>query len=173
MGFQCKIAVYDEYAPGDILKAYSAQRVCMLEELAACADVVTVHCPLNDSTRGMLSGAFFRSMKSTAYFVNTARGAIVDEQALIDALQQKRIAGAGLDVFEVEPLAADSPLRSMNNVCIAAHIASYTEESMARTRLVAAQNIVDFAQGRVPRNCVNPNYLQYAQNTEKVRRDGT
>ena len=147
-GFRCRFIIFDKYVADTVLEAFGARRIGKLEELAANADVVTVHCPLSDSTRGMISESFFRNMKPTAYFVNTARGAIVDESALVEALRENRIAGAGLDVFEMEPLAADSPLRAMDNVCIAAHIASYTEESMARTRLVAAYNIVDFAQGK-------------------------
>lgn len=160
-GFECKLKVYDLYVHQEKLDAYGAQRVDTLEALAQQSDIVSVHCPLNAETRGMLSDSFFAHMKTTAYFINTARGAIVDEKALITALQKGSIAGAGLDVFENEPLAIDSPLRRMDNVCIAAHIASYTEESMMRTRMVAAQNIVDFVSGKIPRNCINHNYVDY------------
>lgn len=160
-GFQCRIIVYDQYCNPEKLEQYQATTVSSLEELAKNADIVTVHCPLNDETRGMLSDSFFEHMKKTAYFVNTARGAIVDEDALIRALEKQSIAGAGLDVYEIEPLSVDSPLRRMDNVCLAAHIASFTEESMARTRRIAAENIVDYVENRVPRNCLNRDYVKY------------
>ena len=93
-----------------------------LDELMATADIVSVHLKLSDESRGLITGELLRRMKPTAFFINTSRGAIVDEAALVDVLREGQIAGAGLDVFAVEPLAADSPLRTLPNVLLTPHI---------------------------------------------------
>ena len=98
------------------------------EELFATADVITIHVVLSERSRGLVGPADLARMKPTAYFVNTARGPIVDEAALVQALQQKKIAGAGLDVFAVEPLPADHPLRKLDNVVLTPHLGYATVE---------------------------------------------
>lgn len=127
-----------------------------LPELLAEADFVCVLVPLSPATEKLIGAAELRLMKSSAILVNCARGQIVDEAALIDALREGRILGAGLDVFEREPLAADSPLFTLPNVVIVPHIGSataQTREAMARR---AAQNLADALQGRLSETCVNP-----------------
>jgi phosphoglycerate dehydrogenase-like enzyme len=103
-------------------------RLVTKEELFSQSDVVTVHLVLGDRTRGLVGAPEFALMKPTAYFVNTSRGPIVDEAALIDVLRSKRIAGAALDVFNVEPLPADHPLRSLPNTLITPHLGYVTDE---------------------------------------------
>ena len=98
------------------------------EELFAQSDVVTVHLVLSDRSRGLVGAPEFALMKPDAYFVNTSRGPIVDEGALVDALRSHRIAGAALDVFDVEPLPADHPLRSLPNTLITPHLGYVTDE---------------------------------------------
>jgi phosphoglycerate dehydrogenase-like enzyme len=99
------------------------------EELFSTADIVTIHVVLGPRSRGLVGAADFARMKPTAYLVNTARGPIVDEGALLDALTQKKIAGAGIDVFSVEPLPVDHPFRKVDNLVLTPHLGYVTEDS--------------------------------------------
>jgi D-3-phosphoglycerate dehydrogenase len=117
-------------------------RVTSVEEVFATSDVVSLHCPLTPETTGLVSVALLATMKPGAYLVNTSRGRVVDEAAVIDALARGHLAGAALDVFEVEPLPADSPLRSFDNVILGAHNASNSREGVVRTSEQAATNVL-------------------------------
>ena len=108
--------------------AEAGARLVTKEELFAQSDVVTVHLVLSDRSRGLVGAPEFALMKPSAYIVNTSRGPIVDESALVDALRSRRIAGAALDVFDVEPLPADHPLRSLPNTLITPHLGYVTDE---------------------------------------------
>ena len=99
------------------------------EDLFATADIVTIHVVLSQRSRGLVSAADLARMKPTAYLVNTARGPIVDEGALLEALTQKKIAGAGIDVFSVEPLPVDHPFRKLDNIVLTPHLGYVTEDS--------------------------------------------
>lgn len=156
-GFACRILVYDKYIKDDVWKKYGAQSVD-LYTLASKSDVVTIHCPLTEETRGLINSAFFKQMKRTAYLVNTARGPVVNERDLIAALQQGLIAGAGLDVYEKEPVAADNPLLHMENVIALPHVGSHTAESQRLTQRQAVKNIKQFMENKIPENCLNPDY---------------
>jgi D-3-phosphoglycerate dehydrogenase len=149
-GFGSRV-VYTDVVPRSLA---GAERVS-LEDLLAQADVVCVHTPLDRDTRGMIDAKAFARMKPTAYLVNGARGPIVDEAALLAALQSGRIAGAAMDVFEVEPLAEDSPLREMDNVFMSPHIGGYTHQAEARVLEVCAENLIRVLEGREPFNIVN------------------
>lgn len=126
-----------------------------LDELLGQSDFLSVSTPLNTHTRGMIGAGELRKMKPTAYLINTARGPIVNEAALVEALQQGIIAGAGLDVFEEEPLPPGSPLRELDNVILAPHGLAWTEELVRDNGLEACANIVTVAQGRLPAAIVN------------------
>jgi D-3-phosphoglycerate dehydrogenase len=115
-------------------------RVTSVDDVFAASDVVSLHCPLTPETRHLASAARLASMRPGAYLVNVARGPVVDEAALIDALARGHLAGAALDVFEVEPLPADSPLRAFDNVILGAHNGSNTSEAVARTSRQAVHN---------------------------------
>ena len=115
-------------------------RVVSVEEVFAEADVVSLHCPLTPETTGLVSAAMLARMKPGSYLVNTSRGKVVDEGAVIAALANGHLAGAALDVFEVEPLPADSPLRDFDNVILGAHNGSNTAEAVARTSRQAVTN---------------------------------
>ena len=110
--FGLDVIAYDPYVSQWMARELRVELVPSLEELAARSDFVSAHMPLNDQTRGMLGEAFFKAMKPTAFLINTCRGPVVDEAALISALKSGGIAGAGLDVFEQEPTSPDNPLRS-------------------------------------------------------------
>jgi phosphoglycerate dehydrogenase-like enzyme len=127
-----------------------------LEKLLAESDYVSLHAALTPATRGLIGEAQLRQMKSTAYLINTARGALVDELALVQAIKENRIAGAALDVFTTEPLPAESPLRSVPNLLLSPHQSSYSRSTGERVSLTAAQSIVDLMNGKKPQNVLNP-----------------
>jgi D-3-phosphoglycerate dehydrogenase len=130
--------------------------VLPLLEMLRTADVVSLHARLTPDTGGMIDARAIAAMKPTAVLVNTARGELVDEAALIAALQSGRLAGAALDTYATEPLAADSPLRSMANVVLSPHVAGQTRDAVVQVGLTAAQAILDELAGRRPQFVVNP-----------------
>lgn len=125
-----------------------------LDDLAKGADIVSLHLLATPDTNGIVSSAFLRQMKPSAFLVNTARGELIDDMALIDALREGRIAGAALDVFVPEPLPADHPYRALPNLILTPHIGYRTPEASERTVRIAIENLIDFATGH-PRNVVN------------------
>jgi phosphoglycerate dehydrogenase-like enzyme len=131
-----------------------------LDELLAASDYVLVNCPLTPETRGLLGPSQFARMKPDAVLINTARGPIVQEAALIEALKNGQIAGAALDVFEKEPLPADSPLASMDNVILTSHSIAWTEELFRDMGRIDCQGALAIFRGEVPPHVVNPEVLQ-------------
>ncbi|SHN46746.1 C-terminal binding protein [Cryptosporangium aurantiacum] len=135
------------------------RRAASLEELLAEADVVSLHVPLTESTRHLIGAAELAAMKPTAWVVNTARGPLVDNAALLDALERGEIAGAALDVTDPEPLPADHPFRTRDDVVLTPHTAFSSDGSLAELARKAATNVVDVLEGRVPATVVNPAVL--------------
>jgi glyoxylate reductase len=133
-----------------------------LDELLAESDFVSLHAALTPENRGLLNEARLRKMKPTAYLINTARGALIDEAALAKVLNEGVIAGAALDAFVTEPLPAAHPLRSAKNVLLTPHLASFARETGERVSNTAAQAIVDLMQGRKPQCVVNPEVYKSA-----------
>lgn len=127
-----------------------------LQDVLTTSDYVSLHVPLTPETRHLLNEHNLRSMKPSAYLINTSRGSVVDEPALIQALQAGWIAGAGLDVFEQEPLAGSSPLLAMDNVIVTPHTASYSEASRVRVRRRVAEEAARIARGEWPTALANP-----------------
>lgn len=132
----------------------------LLETLLAEADVVVVACPLTDETRGMLDSRRLGLMKPTAFLVNVTRGAIVDQHALVELLRAGSLAGAGLDVFDPEPLLADDPLLALPNVVGAPHSLGYTEDLIRGCVEAACGALLAVAAGTVPPDLVNPDVLE-------------
>ena len=124
------------------------------EELFATADIITVHVVLGPRSRGLVGAAELARMKPTAYLVNTARGPIVDEAALLDALSQKRIAGAGIDVFSVEPLPVEHPFRKLDNLVLTPHLGYVTEDSFRNHYRQMVEGIDAWFKGEPPRKLV-------------------
>ena len=153
-GFNLRLLGHD-VAPSPEAQSLGIEMVS-LERLLREADYVSLHCALTPQSRGLIGEAQLRQMKRTAYLINTARGALVDDVALLRALQEGWIAGAALDAFTVEPLPADHPLRAAPNVLLTPHQASFGRETGERVSLAAAQAIVDLKAGRKPRCVVNP-----------------
>ena len=130
-----------------------------LDTLLSESDIVTLHVPLTPETEHMIGSRELAMMKPTAILINTARGKVVDEDALIEALKEKKIAGAGLDVFEKEPLPMNSPLLEMDNVLLTPHIAFLSEESLDECTYMNIENVEMFIKGK-PQNVVNPSVLK-------------
>jgi D-3-phosphoglycerate dehydrogenase len=141
-----------------------------LDEVMRAADVVTINCLLNDSTRGLIGERELRLMKSTAYFINTARGPIVQEAALVRALEQRWIAGAGLDVYEQEPPRPDHPLFALDNVIVTPHGLPWTQELARDNSLEACANLEAVAQGKPPHGLVNREVLANPAFAAKLER---
>ena len=158
LGFGMRVLYSGRSAKPEAEQATGAQR----RELAALleqSDFVCVLAPLTAQTRHLIGAPELARMKRSAFLINAARGAVVDEAALIAALREGRIAGAGLDVFEQEPLPPDSPLLGMPNVLALPHIGSATWETRRAMELCAAQNLIEALAGRRPRYPVNPEVL--------------
>ena len=153
-GFNMRVLGYDVLCPPDA--AGCGIKLVSLDELLGESDFVSLHAALNSQNRGLIGEKQLRQMKPSAYLVNTARGALIDEAALLRALTENWIAGAAIDAFIVEPLPADHPLRSAPNLLITPHFASFARETGERVSLAAAQAIVDLMQGRKPQWVVNP-----------------
>ncbi len=154
-GFNMKVIYYDIVrAPEEVERELGARYVD-LETLLREADIVSIHVPLTPETRHMIGERELRMMKRTTILVNTARGAVVDTEALVRALKEGWIAAAALDVFEEEPLPPDHPLTKLPNVVLAPHIGSATRETRERMACAVLENLLAFRDGREPPNLVN------------------
>jgi glyoxylate reductase len=158
-GFDMQVLYFDRYpADADTEKALNARSVSM-EELLRASDYVTIHTDYNPETHHLIGKPELESMKPTAYLINTARGPIVDEAALAEALKNGTIAGAGLDVFEGEP-EVHPGLLVLDNAVLAPHIASASLDTRNAMALMAAENVIMALRGEMPPNCVNPEVFQ-------------
>lgn len=152
--FGIRIVGYDPYLDQSIAAQYGIA-MTGLTDLLNRSDFVSVHAPLSDETWHLIGEKQFNEMKPTAYLINTGRGPVIDEAALIKALQEHRIAGAGLDVFEREPIPSDSPLFKMDNVIATPHSASYSEAALAAQVTNPAQETARVLAGHWPKNVIN------------------
>jgi D-3-phosphoglycerate dehydrogenase len=148
-GFDIRSLVYDPYIP-DVDLPPQAERLARLDDLLEQSDIVTLHCPLTDETSGMIGASELRRMKPTAILINAARGPVVDEAALVRALNEHWIAGAGLDTFATEPPDPSSPLWAMANVVVSPHIGASTAEAAERVAISAVESILAVLDGRLP-----------------------
>ena len=158
LAFHMKVLYHDTVRRTDLEKAFG-YRFVDLEGLLRESDFVTVHVPLLPETKGLMGASQLALMKPTAFLINTSRGPVVDERALIKALQEGRIAGAGLDVFEKEPVDMDNPLVKMENVVVLPHVGSATEATRRAMVDLAANNVLAVLQGKPPLTPVNPEAL--------------
>ena len=158
-GLGMRVSAYDPFL-SDTGFPPTVTRASSLEQLLAGADVVSLHVPLSDDSRGMFGARQFELMKPGAVFINTARGALVDGDALLAALEIGRLFGAGLDVTEPEPLPPEHPLLLRDDVVITPHVASATVEGKVRMFRAAFEQVVEVLHGRRPRHLVNPEVWQ-------------
>ena len=154
--FNMNVLGYDPYVDAETLAGYGVQKAASLDEMLPQCDFVDVHCSGGAETRHLINERTLALMKPTAYLINTARGTIMDEKALIEALQGKRIAGAAIDVYDPEPPRLGNPLLHMENVIVTSHLGAMTEESLYNMATMVAQCVLDVLEGRRPQYPVNP-----------------
>lgn len=152
--FGLTIAAYDPFLSEDDFKHHKIQAMDF-PSLLAWADYVSVHVPLNYQTKGMIARDELKMMKKDAYLINAARGGIVDQSALVEALNEKWIAGAAIDVFEQEPLPKDHPFLSIDNIILTPHVAWYSEEARDDLQRKGAEEVARILKGEKPCSCVN------------------
>jgi D-3-phosphoglycerate dehydrogenase len=160
--FDMKIVAYDPYVSPERTTSAGAESV-HLETLLRRSDFISIHARLSPDTKHMISESQLRMMKRTAVIVNTARGPIIDEAALLKALLDGSIAGAALDVFENEPLTADHPLLKLDNVIATPHIAGASKENVSKASRMLSEDIKRVMKGKAPRFCVNPEVFSKRQ----------
>ena len=157
--FGLRVIVYSPYTDHALHEQYEVESVT-LDDLLAQADFISIHTPLTDETRHLLNAERLRQMKPTAFVINTARGGVIDQEALLKALQEGWIAGAAMDVFDPEHLPADHPLLALPNVIATPHVAFYSAESVHELEVKAAQNVAAILSGYRPASVVNPEVLK-------------
>jgi len=157
LAMEMDVAVYDPYVDARAIEAAGCRAVSDLDGAIPAADFITIHCPKTPETLSLFNEARLGRMKPTAYLVNTARGGLIDEDALLAALKSGAIAGAGLDVVAEEPASADHPLFALDNVVVSPHMAGVTREAVDRMSVIAIQNILSVFDGvPIKENCINP-----------------
>jgi D-3-phosphoglycerate dehydrogenase len=154
--FGMRVVVYDPYVDAAVVAAAGMERIDSLDEMLGMSDVVSVHLRLTPETRGILDRARLGRMKKGAILVNTGRGATVDTEALVWAVQSGHLKGAGMDVFDKEPVTQDHPFTKVDGILLTPHIAGSTEEALERTAVETAQQVIDVLAGKRPPHLVNP-----------------
>jgi D-3-phosphoglycerate dehydrogenase len=158
--FGMSILGHDPYLTSGAMALFQGWvEFCDMEKLFRKSDVISVHIPLLPGTKKLIGAREFGWMKADAFLINTSRGGVLDEEALNQCLREKRIAGAGLDVFAQEPLKKDSPLKKLDNVILTPHTAALTRECVIRLAMEAAKAIIDVLHGKRPEGIVNPEVL--------------
>jgi len=155
-GFRMRVLAYDPGLPAAAVAERGAEKVDDLPTLLAAADVISLHLPLGETTRHLIGSAELARMKPTAILVNAARGPLVDEAALAQALRDGQIAGAGLDVLEIEPPSPDNPLLKLPNVVLSPHTAGNTVEAARQLALASADIVIAVLSGQKPEGLLNP-----------------
>jgi D-3-phosphoglycerate dehydrogenase len=159
LALDMRILAYDPYQTPEALKEQGVEAREELEALLAEADVVSLHLPLTPETRGLISAKEFCVMKPNAFLLNLARGGVVDEAALHDALEEGQLGGAALDVFESEPPQEGHPLFSLENVILTPHSAAHTKEAFWRMATQAAEAVLAYLRQERPKHIINPQVL--------------
>ena len=159
--FDMRVIASDPYLPDEIKASYKGRVTFVaLQELLPESDFISIHVPLTDETRHLVGASELSMMKNDAILINTSRGRVVDEAALIQALQGEKIGGAGLDVFSEEPVPADNPLLQLENAILTPHTAALTRECVTRMATEAAGSVLDVFGGREPPNVANRDVLK-------------
>jgi D-3-phosphoglycerate dehydrogenase len=159
--FGVKVMAFDPY----IHSAGENIKITDLETILRKSDFISIHCPLNESTRHLIGEQEFKKMERKPFLINTSRGPIVNEKALIQALEEGRISGAGLDVLETEPPGSENPMLKMENVILSPHVGFYSEESISELKRRTAKNVSDVLMGRRPGSVVNQEVISKTRAT--------
>ncbi len=156
--FGMKVVAYSLSKDAEKAEALGVQLIS-LDELLKTSDIVSVHCRVTPETIGLIGNREIELMKPTAYLINTARAVLIDQQALLNALQNKRIAGAALDVFWYEPLPVNHPLLELDNLTITPHLAGSTVEVIERQSKMIVDDVLTWIEGGIPKFVFNPDVL--------------
>jgi D-3-phosphoglycerate dehydrogenase len=162
-GFHMEIVAYDPFPDETFCEEHQINLVDFDTVFREC-DIVTIHAPLNDATRHMVDARALGLMKPTAFLINAARGALVDEQALYQTLRDKKIGGAAIDCFSEEPPPKDSPLFELDNTVLTPHTAGYSHEALVKAGVMVAESVVAALKGEIPPNVVNNEWIARHQN---------
>jgi phosphoglycerate dehydrogenase-like enzyme len=154
-GFGCRVLALEPYPDEDFCAEYEVE-LTDLESMLPRVDVLTLHAPANAASRGLIGAPELQALQGHAILINTARGDLVDQAALVAALRDGQIAAAGLDVFEHEPVAPDDPILAAPNTIVSGHISSYTELGLERTKQALLANVQAVVAGHLPESCLNP-----------------
>lgn len=167
--FEMKHIAYDPYVtPEDVVDI--DVKLVDLDTVLTESDFLTVACPLNETTRRLIGEKELKKMKKTAFLINAARGSIVDETALIKALQEGWLRGAGLDVFEQEPISSDNPLLKMDNVILSPHALAHTDQTFSTMWEIIAEQIAKITRGEIPETLVNREVLDRLEFQTKLKK---
>ncbi len=159
--FDTKILAYDEYLPESVKQEYKSWvEFTDLDTVLKNSDFISIHVPLTEETRDLINYKRMTEMKDTAILINTSRGGIINEADLKRALDEGQLAGAGLDVFDKEPIEKDNPLLSVDNVIMTPHTAALTKECVVRMAMQGVERVVDFFDGKKPEKVANPEVLK-------------
>jgi phosphoglycerate dehydrogenase-like enzyme len=164
-----KFIAHDPYADPKVAEELGIE-LTSLDDVFRRSDVVSINCPLTPETRHLVNAERIALMKPTAYLINTARGPIVDQKDLTKALQDRRIAGAGLDVLEQEPPEPDDPILKLDNVILAPHALCWTDQCFAGNGAADIRAVLDVQHGRVPRGIVNQVVIEQPRFKERLAR---
>ena len=154
LGFDMKVNVYDPYVEKKDIEKYGGNKVENLEQSLKSADYLSIHMPLNDNTKNLINLKKLKTMKKNVIIINTARGGIINEKDLNEAVKNNIIFGAGLDVFEKEPIEIDNPLIKNKKVLLSPHSATFTEECTIRMGIQTVQNIIDFFDNKLQKKMI-------------------
>ena len=154
LGFEMKVDVYDPFVNSQIIKSFGGNKVENFNNAVSNADYISIHMPLNDKTKNLINMKVLKMMKKNTIIINTARGGVINEKDLDEALNKKIIFGAGLDVFEKEPPDADDPLLKNKRVLLSPHSSSFTMECKSRMSVETVQNIIDFFEKKTKNSMI-------------------
>ena len=154
LGFKMKVSVYDPFVSKDIISELGGNKIDSLDDGLKKCDYLSLHIPLTEKTKNMIDISKLSTMKKTAIIINTSRGGIINEIDLNNALNEKIIFGAGLDVFEKEPVNINNPLLKNNKVLLSPHSATFTNECKSRMSLETTKNIIDFFENKIDKSMI-------------------
>lgn len=161
--FYMKVLGYDPFISKELMQTYYAEKVDDLNDALKIADFIDIHVPLTQSTKNMIDKEQFKAMKETAILIDASRGGVVNEQALYEALKEKEIAAAAVDVYEDEPPSIDSKLFTLENILFSPHTAGVTKEAKIRSAIILANDTILAMTGKIPNNLVNREILNDAK----------
>ena len=153
-GFEMKVRVYDPFVNKETIESFGGQKIENLDDGLKICDYVSLHVPLNEKTKNLIDYSKLKNMKREAIVINTARGGIINEKDLDKALRENIIFGAGLDVFENEPIDKTNPLLSNKKVLLSPHSATFTNECKSRMSLETTKNIIDFFENKIDKSMI-------------------